>query len=200
MWWVGFLMAATLALPVAAEEMTATTQAYGRIVSFPLPAGFAAATEREANGSYILEFLPEGETVDDWSQMITLSAARGVAQEVGTPLEMGLRIGDGFQAACPTTFWGSDEGVQPVDGAEAAHLLAFSCGDAGSGQSETALILVALSGEDVFTLQWAARGPAVDEPLRPEPGLWQVRGVPVLGLRLCPVKLGEAPPYPSCLD
>lgn len=212
--WLGLVLGAAFALPVAAEElviaakekggapeeMTVATRAFGRIAAFPLPPKFVAVTERESYGTYLMEFVPEGETVDDWSQMITLTAAEGVMPDLGNPLEMGFRIGEGFQAACPETFWGSDEGVQPVPGAEAAHLLAFSCGDGGNGQSETVLVLLAASGDDLYTLQWAERGPTSDAPLTPEPSLWQVRGVTVLGLRLCPVREGEEPPYPSCVE
>lgn len=198
--WFGLVLAVICALPAAADEMTAATRAYGRIVAFPLSAGFVAVHESERDGQYLLELLPSGETVEDWSQMITLSAAEGLAQRGADPFEMASMIGDGFRAACPDTFWGSDEGAQAVDGADGAHLVAFSCGDSGGGQAEIALILVATSGPDLFTLQWAERGPASDRQVLPDMGTWRARGEALLRLRLCPVVAGEDPPYPSCIE
>lgn len=188
-----------LAAPVAAEEVRAATRAYGQIATFPLADGFVAVHEQEQRGRYLLEFVPEGEAAEDWTQMITLSAAEGLARQVKDPLDMASMIGAGFRDACPDTFWGSDEGVQEVAGADAAHLVAFSCGDYG-GRAETALILVAVAGADVLTLQWAERGPAAGGPVLPDPALWGPRGEALLALRLCPAVEGKEAPYPSCLD
>lgn len=188
------------AVPAVADEITATTRAYGRIVAFPMPADFVAVYEAEQDGSYLLELVPTGEGVEDWSQMITLSAAEGLAAQIGDPLQMASMIGGGFRDACPKTFWGSDEGAQQVDGADAAHLVAFSCGDSGAGQAEVALILVAVSGADLFTLQWATRGPGSTAQVLPDMGEWRARGEALLRLRLCPVVAGEEPPYPSCVE
>ena len=196
---MGLVLAAGLALPAMAQEMTATTRAYGRVVAFPLAEGFVGAYENEADGSYLLEFVPQGESVEDWSQMITLSAAEGLARNLPAPLDVASTIGAGFREACPETFWGSDEGAQEVAGAEAAHLVMFSCGDAG-GYSESALILVAVAGADVFTLQWAARGEAAAGQTLPSMAEWRPRGEALLSLRLCPVVEGEEAPYPSCLE
>ena len=196
---LGVMLVAGLALPAAAPDVTATTRAYGRVAAFPLAEGFVGAYEREQDGSYLLEFVPEGESVQDWSQMITLSAAKDLARDMPNPLDAGSAIGAGFRETCPDTFRGSDEGAQDVAGADAAHLVLFSCGDAG-GYAESALILVAVSGTDVFTLQWAVRGEASDGPIEPAIEEWAPRGAALLSLRLCPVVEGEAPPYPSCLE
>ena len=198
--WIGLFLAAFSVLPASAEEITAATRAYERIVAFPMPTDFVAVHEAEQDGSYLLELVPSGETVQDWSQMITLSAAEGLAHQIGDPLDMASMIGGGFRDACPETFWGSDEGAQDVEGAEAAHLVAFSCGDSGGGQAEIALILVALSGADLFTLQWAERGPASAAQVLPEMAAWRSRGEALLRMRLCPVLAGEEPPYPSCVE
>lgn len=196
---IGAVLAAGLALPVAAEEITSVARVYDRVVVFPVEAGFVGAFEDEQDGRYLLELVPEGESVEDWSQMITLSGNRGLAVEIPDPLQMASAIGAGFQQACPDSYQGSDEGAQEVAGAEAAHLVMFSCGDLG-GYAERALILVALSGADVFTLQWAERGPVEDASAQPDPALWLPRGAALLGLRFCPVIDGEEPPYPSCIE
>ncbi len=176
-----------------AQDMTATARVYDRIAAFSLPQGFVGAYENEDGGSYLLEFIPDGETVDSWSRMITLSGAKGLALQSPSPLDVAAVIGAGFRESCPDSYTGSDEGVQSIPGADAAHLVMFSCGAPG-GETESALILVVASGADVFTLQWAERGATVP----PDPAVWLPRFETLLSLRLCPVIDGEEPPYPSC--
>lgn len=190
-----FVMAGLLAsaLPANAQEVTATARVYDRIAAFALPEGFLGAYENEEGGSYLLEFVPEGESVEGWSEMITLSGAKGLAVQMPAPLDVAAAIGAGFRESCPESYRGSDEGTQQVAGGDAAHLVLFSCGAAGA-ETESALILVVISGEAVFTLQWAERGAAVP----PDADIWLPRFDMVLSLRLCPVVEGEEPPYPSC--
>lgn len=175
------------------QETTATAQVYDRVAAFSLPPDFIGAYENEEAGSYLLEFVPEGETVESWSEMITLSGAKGLATQLPAPLDVAARIGAGFRDSCPDSYTGSDEGVQSIAGADAAHLVMFSCGSSGA-ETESALILVVASGVDVFTLQWAQRGASVP----PDPAVWLPRFETLLSLRLCPVVAGEQPPYPSC--
>lgn len=190
-----FVMAGLLAtaLPAHAQEVTATARVYDRIAAFALPEGFVGAYENEGGGSYLLEFVPQGESVEGWSEMITLSGAKGLAVQMPAPLDVAATIGAGFRESCPESYRGSDEGAQQVAGGDAAHLVLFSCGAAGA-ETESALILVVISGEDVFTLQWAERGAAVP----PDADIWLPRFETVLSLRLCPVVEGEETPYPSC--
>lgn len=190
---VAGLMAMAAAATAQAQAVTATALVYDRVTAFPLPEGFMGAYENEDGGNYLLEFVPEGQSVEAWSQMITLSGAKGLALQMPAPLDVAAAIGAGFRETCPDSYRGSDEGEQQVAGADAAHLVMFSCGTGGAG-TETALILVALSGEDVFTLQWAERETAIP----PDPEVWLPRFETLLSLRLCPVVPGEEPPYPSC--
>jgi len=180
-----------------ATTMTAAMPVYSRILAFPVPTDFEPAFDNENDGSFIMEFVPSGETVEDWSQMITVTGAQGAAA-AGDPLDYGTTIGQGFQAACPDSFRAWDEGVIEVKGAESAQLFAFACGDVG-GYSERAVILVAFGAEDVYTLQWAARGDAVAQP-EADTEVWQPRAQNLIGLRLCEVIEGEAAPYPSCTN
>lgn len=187
---MGLLGTATLA---HAQDVTATAPVYDRIAAFTLPDGFSGAYENEDGGSYLLEFVPEGQTVEAWTEMITLSGAKGLAVQMPAALDVAAVIGSGFRDSCPETYSGSDEGAQRVAGADTAHLVMFSCGASGD-DTESALILVVTSGADVFTLQWAERGATVP----PDPDIWLPRFDTLLSLRLCPVVAGEEPPYPSC--
>lgn len=180
----------------ANDVITSAVPVYGRVLLVPQPARFAAAFENESDGSYILEFVPNGETLDAWTEMITVTGAQGAAAGGASPMDIGNSIGSGFQSACPDSFRAWDEGVVPIEGATAAQVFLLACGNV-NGQSERALILVATDGENAYTLQWAARGPAVDKP-EEDLQIWEPRGQILSNLRLCTPAEGEQAPYPSC--
>lgn len=179
------------------DAVTATIPVYSRVLVVPVPAPFAAAFENEASGSYILEFVPDGETVENWTQMITVTGAQGAAANGASPMDIGNSIGSGFQSACPDSFRAWNQGEVTVEGATAAQVFLLACGDL-NGQSERALILVAVDEANIYTLQWAERGAAVDRPEEDLP-IWEPRGQMLTQLRLCTPAEGEAAPYPSCL-
>lgn len=178
------------------ERVIGTMPVYSRILAFPVPNRFETAYENESGGAYILEFVPQGETVEAWSQMITITGAQGAVEHYATPEDFVTPIGNGFRLACPDSFVAWDEGVVQVKGAQSAHLFVFACGDV-QGISEMAAILVAFSQKDIYTFQWAERGAAVAKPEMDTP-LWQPRARALLELRLCDIVAGEKPPYPSC--
>lgn len=191
--WAALICAAT---PGLAQDMVGTAPIYSRILAYPIAQGFSAAYEAEKDGNYISEFVPDGQSVEGWQQMITVTAAMGLAATVGTPKDYAMVIGQNFQAACPDTFVAWDEGEMQVTGATAAHLVVYACGDAG-GQSEMAAILVAVGPEDVYTLQWAERGAALMDKPQMDLSIWKPRAQQLLTLKICE-NIGEEPPYPSC--
>ncbi len=180
----------------AAAMMTGTMPVYSKILAYPVPTTFEAAFENEADGSYILEFIPSGETVDAWTQMITVTGAKDMAAKSGAPVDYGSILGNQFKTACPETFRAWDQGAVEIMGASASQVFTFACGDLG-GYSEMATILVAFGPEDVFTFQWAERGEPVAQP-DTDPAVWNPRAQSLVKLRLCDIVAGEEPPYPSC--
>lgn len=180
-----------------AQDMTGTAPIYSSILAYPIAAGFVSAYEAEQDGSYISEFVPEGQSVEAWQQMITVTGARDLAAKVNDPKDFAISIGQGFQSACPDTFIAWDEGAVQVTGATSAYLTVFACGDAG-GVSEMATILVAKGPKDVFTMQWAERGPAISDKPQMDLTIWKPRAEKLLTMKICDIVAGEAPPYPSC--
>jgi hypothetical protein len=196
------LAMAMLAPPLSAQDagqtITATMPVYSKIVAFPLPEGFESAYENEQNGSYLLEFVPSGESVENWTQMISMTGSQDLVASGKSALDYGSILGTQFKSACPDSFRAWDEGEVSVKGADAAHLFLFACGDLGE-YSEMAAILVAYGGQDAFTLQWAERGAPVPKP-ESDPAIWSPRAQSLLKLRLCEIVPGEEPPYPSCVE
>ena len=67
-------------------------------IYFDLPPGFEEGFEDGDESFFIQEWVPKGETVNDWSQMLTLTV-----QDVANlnPVEFFNHMADGWEEACP---------------------------------------------------------------------------------------------------
>lgn len=192
-------LALLLALPglAAADATTQVAPVFGQVVLFPLPDGFVPAWEQANADGYVNESVPQGETVEAWSQMVTLTGSRGLWG--ADPRAIVESVAAGYAAACPGSFASDELGAPAVPGARATAAAWLACGDAG-GRSEAMVILVMTGAQDAYTLQWAARGPAGGRPGY-DAAAWDARLALLAGTaRLCEPEAGEGPPYPSCTD
>ena len=104
----------------------------------------------------------KGETVKSWTQMITVTGAKGAAgnPKVSPEIFAGSIVG-GFKSACPDSF--AAQGFGPAKfGDQDAYVAVASCGRVESSadkHSEVALIVTVKGSADYYTLQWAERGP-----------------------------------------
>ena len=166
---------------------------FSQLVMISQPVDFVVRFENTKGGSYIREAVPKGETVEDWSQMITVTGLKG-ASETGqlTPQKFFENIASGFQRACPETF--VSVALKPVEVDDhPAYAAVASCGRvlAGKPRSETAAILVIEGKKDFYTLQWAERGKASSDPLGIDKSVWQGRLDKFLPVDLCVVVPGK---------
>jgi hypothetical protein len=165
-----------------------------------MPSSFVTAYENTNGPNYIREAVLKGETVKDWTQMITVTGAKGTAAnpKISPESFAGSMVG-GFKSACPETF--TAKGFGPAKfGDQDAYVAVASCGRVESSadkHSETALMVTIKGNSDYYTLQWAERAPtagknAIDETK------WQARLRQLQPIRICPIQPGERAPYPSC--
>jgi hypothetical protein len=200
-----FLVAMTPARALAGEpaSFTAISPIFGQLVAFSQPADFRVAFEKPTADRYLREAVLKGETVEQWTQMITVSGAKGLASNRNlTPSGFVGMLADGFNKACPETYAANPIGDLEISGYDAFAAVA-SCGAVKSPNgehSETALV-VAIKGEsDYYTIQWAERTDSSDEPLAIDEAAWKER-LDMLGpILLCPIVPGEKAPYPSCVE
>lgn len=184
------------ALPAMAQDTIIVAPVYSQLVAFPAPAGFQARNEAEKAGSYLLELLPQGETLGAWSQMLTLTGARGGAAGQ-TVLNAATTIGEGYRAACPDTFSARSFPAPKIKGAVQAFGGYLGCGTV-DGHSEEMVFVIVQGKADLFTVQWAARGPAKASPIVVDAAIWKPRADALALTRICDKVPGEAAPYPSC--
>ena len=169
---------------------------YSQLVAVAVPAGFQAGFENERQGSYILELTPAGETVDQWTQLITVTGEKGGAAQM-TATDMAASIGRGYQDACPTSFAARSLPVPNVRGAAEVFAGYLGCGSV-KGVSEAMVFLVIKGTSEVYSVQWAERGTAQDKPLDVDPAVWRPRADALALTRICDKVSGELALYPSC--
>ena len=184
-------------------SVTSISPVFSQLVMLPMPKGFVIAFEKTSSGNqYIREAVLQGETTAKWSQMITLTGAKGLAANPNvTPRLLIERIAGGFKRDCPDSFFAKGIGTMKISGQDAFAAL-VSCGttSAKEKQSETASLLAIKGTDDYYTVQWAERGTGSLQPIPPDDSKWAERFKILNPIRLCPIVPGEAAPYPSCVN
>lgn len=175
---------------------------FSQLVAFTLPAGFITVAEDGNGKNYIREAVLNGETAERWTQMVTVTGARGLSATPSlTPRQVASSIADGFERACPGSYSeaGLPEGT--AGGGYEQFAAVVSCGASpgtGGTTSESALIVVIKGEKDYYTIQWAERDAPSHAPIPLNRAKWSSRLAKLMPINLCPILPGEAPPYPSC--
>ena len=174
---------------------------FGQLVSFTLPGEFRTVSENGNRKNYLREAVLAGETLNRWTQMVTVTGAMGLASDPEiTPAGFAGYIAQGFKNSCPDSF-----NVQVIQEGKLNRrwdLLAavVSCGSSpDTGLSESALIMIIKGERDYYTIQWAERSTPSSSPIPVNKAKWNGRLTKLLPINLCPIVPGEAAPYPSCL-
>lgn len=187
----------------APTSFTAISPIFAQLVAFSQPLDFVVAFEQPTADRYIREAVLKGETIDDWSQMITVTGAKGLAADPQlTPDALASTLAAGFRNACPETHMAEPLGGLEINGHDAFAVIA-GCGtvDAASdGHSEMALIIAIKGTSDYYTIQWAERAEGSEDVPTVDHTKWAERIETLNPIRLCPIVQGEKAPYPSCMD
>jgi hypothetical protein len=175
----------------ASPSFTAVTPIFGQVIALRYPSQFRMANEETKGNYYLQESVKSGETVDQWSEMITLTGRQGAASlPQASAKSFVLNIFKDFQTACPATFSILELGPRNLDGRENFAAIG-SCGSVSTAQannaahSETALVLGIKGSADIYTIQWAERGQPSNRPLTLDPGLWADRFKQLEPIRVC---------------
>ncbi|MFA6311310.1 MAG: hypothetical protein WCV99_00365 [Sterolibacterium sp.] len=179
------------------------TPIFGQLVTFSFPKGFVAAFENAKGGQYIRESVLEGESVKKWSQMVTITGARGLASNPNvSPARFAGDMAGGFKRACRDSYDATGLGDVKF-GSHDAFVAVVSCGVAnpvGEPYSESMLLIVIKGTSDYYTIQWAERGEASKTPIKFDTAKWVERLKRLTPIKLCPIVPGEQAPYPSCVN
>jgi len=181
------------------------TQAVSIILPFANHSGepdFSEVSSTQTNA--IIEWVPAGETVFDWTQMITVTALSGAGLDgknsrypVTAAAAMLNRIGGRFQEACDGAHLMPIE-AQPIANTRNVEAAVVVCERVtGQNHGELAVILAVVGMSDLYTVQWAQRFPGMITPENlpsPEVLLSRLR---LLGDTLfCPLNDDGSPAHP----
>ena len=200
------VMALVLLLPqpVAAENATIIAPVFSQLVTGPLPDGFIPVTENASATGYINEAIPKGEKIEAWTQLITLTGAKGLAvgEDAVTAVGFADYIAGGYKGACPDTTVAEQFETPAIKGARQTFMGYLSCGSVHTGaHSESMVFLVMVGAQDIYTLQWAERGAPQARGIAYSREKWANRwDILLAAARLCEILPGEAAPYPSCVQ
>ena len=182
---------------------TVISPVFGQLVRFSMPSTFAPASFEKTNGpSYIREAVLKGETVQAWTQMITVTGAKDAAGNPQvTPEKFAVSMAAGFKKACPDTFAVKPFGAVKF-GDQDGFIAVVGCGrieTTPDKHGETALIVAVKGSADYYTIQWAERAPSSTDKPAIDEAKWQDRLNKLQPIRFCPIVPGEVMPYPSCV-
>src|SRR5690606_32997600 len=138
---------------------------------------FRLLFENVAGPNYIQQHAPQGETTNDWTQLITMTGHKGLAagQQL-TPGAFAQQVAAGIQRSCPETFAARPLGNLAISGHN-GFIALVGCGTvtAGEPRSEITLLVTVKGSTDFFSIQWAERGAAVARPPVLDEEKWKAR-------------------------
>jgi len=183
-------------------SVTSVTPIFGQLLKMSYPRGFVPVFVKTQAGFYIQESVPTGESINDWTQMITVTGRKDLASKPDvTPKVVLNAMAGGFKHACPSSYAVVLLSETKLNGFDAA-VAVVSCGvspTTAGKMSESALIAVVKGQTDVYTVQWAERAARSDIPIQINVWKWQDRFKALNPIVLCPIVAGEQAPYPSCV-
>jgi hypothetical protein len=59
-------------------SFTVISPVFSQLVAFSMPSNFVAGYEKTNGGNYTREAVPKGESVQKWTEMITVTGAKGL--------------------------------------------------------------------------------------------------------------------------
>jgi len=158
------LLALTFADAVAAKGAQETVPLYGRTLTFTLPADMQRANDKDNGTNRLIEYTPRGETVANWTRLVTIQAYRGL----GTSPQPTAKIARQafYPAACKVGLIYQDNGEKALGGGLKRTLVINGCASpppgaypkALAGAGEQDFILIFRDSDTIYTLNYAVRG------------------------------------------
>ena len=187
-------------LPRQGTSDAAITPIYSQLFLYALPDEFHTVSGGVTRkGHFTQQSVLAKESLQRWTQMITVSGDEALAFSGRTyPQKMIDDFGARMKKNCPDSF-----AMLPLNGVFVGSydtvVAVVSCGSLG-GQSESIMQMAIKGGMDMYTLEWAVRGPPSRGPLKLDETQWTDRLRRLAPVRLCSVVANEQPPFPSCVN
>ncbi|MBK6491408.1 MAG: hypothetical protein IPF97_06815 [Sphingomonadales bacterium] len=147
-----------------AKPVAITVPLFGRIMKFDMIRGFVPAYKAQNARQFIFEFLPDGETFDNWTQMVTVTGAKGPGADTRNDLELAAAILGNPAGCAKSPFYRALGSAKTVDGVSQV-MVTKGCAATASGaypgatssRGEQSLILHFRDAQNTYSLQFAVR-------------------------------------------
>ena len=156
-------MAALAFQPVDAGTGPVRVQLFDRELAFNLPAGMVSANHRNNGTNVLVEYVPSGETLGNWTRLVTIQAYRGLGRSRAPSAEIARQAF--YPAACRIGPIYHDGGERAVESGLKRSIIANGCASLPAGAYPRALkgageqdfILMFRDAETIYTLNYAVR-------------------------------------------
>ena len=150
-------------VPEDVKSITSSTPIYSQKVNHSLPVGWTPVYENATRSQYIIEFVPKGQTVEKWNDMLTIIGFRGAAPSA-EPIDAIRGTSQNIKKACPNDMVFEEIGETIIDGYRSyeaivgcakmpeKHLSGIS-----KGQGEISYYLAIEGENDIYFIQKARR-------------------------------------------
>jgi hypothetical protein len=185
--------------PPGSGDQARVTAIFSELLRLSYPHEFRPAFENTNGNFYIQESVLQGESVERWTQMLTVTGTKGLALNAqATPerfVERIARLSLALSGQLQPDAAGrcATRGPRFVRRAPRLRQRRGSRGAAQRGGIDRAF----RGRRDYYTIQWAERGAPTAAPVVPLPP-WLARWRRLAPIRTCPILEGEGPPYVSC--
>jgi hypothetical protein len=148
----------------AAEGAPTSVPLYGRTLSFTLPDGMTLANDKDNGTNVLKEYVPKGETLANWTRLVTIQAYRGLGTSPTPTAEIARQAF--YPAACKVGLIYQDNGERSLGDGLKRSLVVNGCAslppgaypEALAGAGEQDFILIFRDAETIYTLNYAVRG------------------------------------------
>lgn len=174
-----------------AKSVTVSLQLFDRMAQFQLPSGYVPIFKATAPGQFILEYVPDGQTLDNWTSMITVRALAGPGRLPIASDELADKLMR--PVGCKGSNY-TDLGELDVGAGLTTRVFAAGCGDtegaayagAKKGMGEQTFGFVARGYDNLYTFTISQRGPSYDPSRLPlAPAGWRSVLAPLGKVLLC---------------
>lgn len=164
-------------IPDDAKTIISITPIYSQKLSHMLPIGWIPVFDKVQGERYIIEYVPKGQSINNWTEMITVIGFKGAAK-IAKPIDAILSTSNNIKKVCPSNHIYSSIGTTKVDGYSGYEAI-VGCAEmpnshrAGisKGQGEIAYYLAIAGDQEIYFIQKAIRSEAFLKsrpPLTPE--------------------------------
>lgn len=188
--------------PSEAKEMKSSTPVFGHKVEFTIPNGWKPVFENATAGHYMMEFVPNNQTKESWSEMFTIQGFKDMARTAKPESLLGM-LGKMHQDLCGNDMVFSIVAPPKIENYEVKSAI-VGCSSIAqnhpsglkAGMGEVGYYVAVQGDKDMYLFHKALRTKAFDKktsPITPENAQEFLQGF--LPIRLC----NKASKFNECL-